>query len=77
MVRRKRVSRDYYHIARFLVLDRRSKGKGGGKKGKGKGKGKSGKSKGNGQTKDNTAFLGEAKTTVTTILDGSRGHCGS
>ena len=57
MVRRLRVSRGYCPIARLLVLDRRSKGKGRGKKDKGK----CGKLYGKGQTKDTEAYLREGK----------------
>ena len=57
LVRRKRVSRGSYPIARSLVFHRRSRGKVRGKTAKGK----CGMSTGKGQTKDNKAYLREAK----------------
>ena len=56
-VRRLRVSRGDCPIVRPLVRDRRSKGKGRGKKDKGK----CGKLYGKGQTKDTEAYLREGK----------------
>ena len=70
VVRRLRVSRGYCPIARPLVFDRRSKGKGRGKKDKGK----CGKLYGKGQTKDTEAYLREGKGKDNRIMVKGEAH---